>query len=46
MESWDKSDTVYSDYDEVLIGENDIKLAQSIADVSWSEFVRQEVHML
>lgn len=42
MESWDKSDTVFGDYNEVFIGENDMKLAQALlrAGDSDSKFMR------
>lgn len=42
MESWEKSDTVYGDYDEVFIGENDMKLIQTLlcAGNADSKFMR------
>ena len=42
MESWDKSDTVFGDYNEVFIGENDMKLAQTLlkAGNADSKFMR------
>ena len=42
IESWDKSDTVFGDYNEVFIGENDMKLAQTLlkAGNADSKFMR------